>query len=217
MQNAAADTRTALDRASLAAALSRVAEGDRPAFAEVYLRTSAKLFGICLRISGSRSEAEEAMQEAYIKVWQKAAAFDPGLSSPITWLAVVARNKAIDRLRARGRSASEPLGKEALALVDTSPSASDAAEAREESRLIAQLMSQLDDRQESAIRRAFFGGATYEELAFRDGVPLGTVKSRVKRGLARLKSAYHTQIVPEEDDMLKVPGGTGSPLPPCKL
>src|SRR5512144_3433235 len=87
-------------RSQLAAALSRVASGDRAALRVVYQATSAKLFGVCLRILKDRSEAEDVLQEVFVTVWRKAASFDPGKASPITWLVAIARNRAIDRLRA---------------------------------------------------------------------------------------------------------------------
>jgi len=127
------------------------------------------------------------LQEAYINVWQKAAGFDPARSSPITWLAALARNKAIDRLRARGSRPSEPLGDDALAIADPSASASERLESAEEGRLLARCIAELEERQATPIRQAFFGGATYAELATREGVPLGTMKSWVRRGLLRLK------------------------------
>jgi DNA-directed RNA polymerase specialized sigma24 family protein len=79
-------------RSQLAAALMRVAGGDRAALRMVYQDTSAKLFGVCLRILNNRSEAEDVLQEVYVTVWRKAAAFDPGRASPITWLVAIARN-----------------------------------------------------------------------------------------------------------------------------
>src|SRR5919201_3653669 len=86
----------------LAAALVRVAGGDRAALRMVYQDTSAKLFGVCLRILNDRSEAEDVLQDVYVTVWRKAATFDPGRASPITWMVAIARNRAIDRLRAGG-------------------------------------------------------------------------------------------------------------------
>ncbi|HEV2079711.1 MAG TPA: sigma-70 family RNA polymerase sigma factor [Allosphingosinicella sp.] len=180
----------------LAAALARVAEGDRAAFAQVYHHTSAKLFGVCLRVLGNRSEAEDALQEAFIKVWLKAAAFDPSRSSPITWLAALVRNTALDRLRARASRPSEPLSSEALAVADSSASPADRLEASEQSRLVARCIDQLDARQAAAIRDAVFGGATYAALARKEGVPLGTMKSWVRRGLVSLKSACSTSEAP---------------------
>src|SRR3981189_2131915 len=87
-------------RSQLVAALVRVAAGDRAALRMVYQDTSAKLFGVCLRILNDRSEAEDVLQDVYVTVWRKAASFDPGRASPITWMVAIARNRAIDRLRA---------------------------------------------------------------------------------------------------------------------
>src|SRR5438093_3230929 len=89
-------------RSQLAAALVRVAGGDRTALRIVYQDTSAKLFGVCLRILNDRSEAEDVLQEVYLTVWRKAGSFDPARASPISWLIAIARNRAIDRLRASG-------------------------------------------------------------------------------------------------------------------
>ena len=85
----------------LAAALVRVPGGDRAALRLVYQETSAKLFGVCLRILKDRSEAEDVLQDVYVTVWRKAASFDPGRASPITWMVAIARNRSIDRLRSR--------------------------------------------------------------------------------------------------------------------
>src|SRR5262249_61279072 len=88
-------------RSQLAAALVRVASGDRAALRLVYRDTSAKLFGVCLCILNDRSEAEDVLQDVYVTVWRKAAAFDPGRASPITWMVAIARNPGIARLRRR--------------------------------------------------------------------------------------------------------------------
>ena len=175
------------DRGDLAASLVKVRDGDRTAFAEVYRRTSAKLFGICLRILDNKSEAEEVLQEAYVNVWQKAAAFDPSRASPITWLAALARNKAIDRLRSRGARPVETIDGEALEVPDPRASALDQLEDSDRRGQLSRCMEELEDRQSRAIRDAFFGGATYGELAARWNVPPGTMKSWVRRGLLRLR------------------------------
>src|SRR4029453_5074642 len=85
----------------LAAALVRVPGGDRAALRLVYRETSAKLFGVCLGILKDRSEAEDVLQDVYVTVWRKAASFDPGRASPITWMVAIARNRSIARLRSR--------------------------------------------------------------------------------------------------------------------
>ena len=171
--------------ASLADELVRVGRRDSAAFEQIYSRTSAKLFGICLRILGNRNDAEGVLQDVYASVWEKAGRFDPARASPITWLATIARNKSIDRLRKRRDV--WPIDDEALQLEDDAPSAADRIEAAEDKRRLADCLGELDGDQAGAIRRAFFTGFTYAELATRDGVPLGTLKSRVRRGLIRLR------------------------------
>ncbi|HEY0165317.1 MAG TPA: sigma-70 family RNA polymerase sigma factor [Sphingomicrobium sp.] len=162
-----------------------VASGNRGALAELYSRTSAKLFGICLRVLGSEAEAEEVLQEIYLTVWDKAGRFDEGKASPITWLAVLARNKAIDRLRVR-RIATDPI-EEASGVRDDNPSALDVLETAQEQQRLAGCLDELDEQQRAMIRSAFLDGATYPELAEREGVPLGTMKSWIRRGLLRLR------------------------------
>lgn len=175
------------DRARLVQALLKVRDGDRSAFAEVYKNTSAKLFGICLRILSDRSEAEEVLQEAYVNVWRKAGAFDPARSSPITWLAALARNKAIDRLRSRGTRPADGLNEEAFEVPDPGASALDMLEAGQDGQRLQRCMDTLEDKQAGAIRQAFFAGLSYPELASRENIPLGTIKSWIRRGLLRLK------------------------------
>src|SRR6516165_2198520 len=96
------------NRKLITAALAAAGRGDRDALQTVYRLTAAKLFAVCMRILGERSEAEDALQEVYMTVWRKAAAFDPALSNPMTWLIAIARNRAIDRLRAWAEPARVP-------------------------------------------------------------------------------------------------------------
>src|ERR1700704_102121 len=97
-------------RSQLAAALVRVADGDRAALRLVYQDTSAKLFGVCVRILKDRSEAEDVLQDAFVTVWRRAGSFDPARASPIAWLGAIARNRSIDRLRSGAVSRrSEPI------------------------------------------------------------------------------------------------------------
>ncbi len=162
-----------------------VADGDRRALRNLYDRTSAKLFGICVHLLGSETEAEEVLQEVYVTVWNKADRFDPRKASPITWLGVLARNKAIDRLRVRRLQAVPIEG--AGDIADDQPSAHDVLEAAEEQHRLNECLDELDEQQRAMIRSAFLDGATYPELADREGVPLGTMKSWIRRGLLRLR------------------------------
>ena len=177
---------SSIEREQLVAALRGVAAGSQPALAEVYQKTSAKLFGICIRILGERSEAEDALQDIYINVWRKAGSFDPAKASPITWLATLARNRSIDRKRSQGSRPAAPV-EEAAEIPDTAPSALDQLETAEEGGRIASCLGELEDRQNRAIRAAFYEGLSYPDLAQSWSVPLGTVKSWIRRGLLRLK------------------------------
>ncbi len=175
------------ERAALARALTRAGTGDRAAFAEVYRRTSAKLFGICLRISPDRQAAEDVMQEVYAIIWRRAGGFDAGRASPITWLATIARNRAIDRLRASRRAGLTRPIEDASDIADTRADAFAQLVARQDAGRLSACLDELDERVGGAIRRAFWGGATYAELAERASVPLGTMKSWVRRALLRLR------------------------------
>src|SRR5258707_7252728 len=120
-------------RSQLAAALVRAAGGDRAALRQIYQDTSAKLFGVCVRILNDKSEAEDVLQEVYLTVWRKAPSFDPARASPITWLVAIARNRSIDRLRAvAGGRRMEPI-ETAGEVRDPGPAAVDLVQAAQQS------------------------------------------------------------------------------------
>ena len=173
-------------RARLVEALLATGQEDRAAFRTLYKLTSAKLFGVILRICNNRQAAEEVLSDVYLTIWKRAGAFEPGRASPISWLATIARNRAIDWRRATGRTLYTTLD-EAPELADDHPSAIDTMLLDESERSLHLCVEQLDDRQRAAIRSAFFDGLTYAEIAERQAVPLGTMKSWVRRGLMRLK------------------------------
>src|SRR5689334_2378962 len=178
----------AANRSQLAAALARVAAGDRAALRIVYQDTSAKLFGVCLRILNDRSEAEDVLQDVYVTVWGKAGSYDPARASPITWLVAIARNRAIDRLRASVVSRRMDPIEAASDVRDGAPAASELVQRGQENARLATCLGELEERQSTAIRAAFLDGNTYEELAQRMGVPLGTMKSWIRRGLLKLRA-----------------------------
>lgn len=185
MDDASTKSRLATPQAALADALQRVAAGDRDALAEVYRRSAAKLFGVCLRILRDRSEAEEVLQEVYISVWRRAGSFEPNKGGAMTWLGAIARNRAIDRLRQRRESAA-PI-EDAAALPDAAPAAAEMLETDDDYKKLAACLEGLDPRTAAAIRSAFFDGFTYEALARQSDTPLGTMKSRIRRGLLALR------------------------------
>ncbi|PHX37577.1 hypothetical protein AO263_31160 [Pseudomonas sp. NZIPFR-PS5] len=165
------------------ALLQACGKGDRLAFEAMYRATSARLFGICLHYSGNRAEAEEVLQEVYIMAWLKASRFDPQLASAMTWLATMARNKAIDRRRAR--RPHDPL--ETLPELSTQDSIPDSLEREQEGSQLDRCLETLEEAQQRYIRVAFFEGYSYAELAERHGIALGTMKSWIRRGLLRLR------------------------------
>ena len=173
-------------RARLVTGLQRVAAGDRAALRDVYSATSAKLFGVCLRILPDRQEAEDALQEAYLTVWRNADRFDAERASPITWLVALTRNKALDRLR--GRKAL-PMGPIDLAneVPETAETADLAIERDQEGARLGVCLARLEAQDNVLIRAAFFQGSSYSELATRASQPLGTVKSRIRRALLKLR------------------------------
>lgn len=174
-------------RAELTAAMQRLAAGDEAALDQIYRATSAKLFGICLRILNDTKEAEDALQDVYVSLWKRADRFDPERASPISWLATFARNRAIDRLRTgKVRKGAVPVD-EAMELPDQAPLAEALLIDDERNERIHHCIETLQDNQRDNIRTAFFDGATYAELAEQADVPLGTMKSWIRRGLQNLR------------------------------
>lgn len=171
---------------AVVAMLAAVGAGDRSALKMLYEATSAKLFGVILRILPERGEAEDVLQEVYITVWRKAAEFDATRASPITWLATIARNRAIDRFRARGSRPTTTLDN-ATDIADLAPGADALIDTATDARRVREALDRLDPRHAAIIRSAYYEGLTYEALAEREGIPVGTLKSWVRRGLIRMR------------------------------
>lgn len=173
----------ALEDRDVSDLIAAVAEQDRAAFAELYRRTAPKLHAVVLRILGEASRAEDVMQEVFVRIWRSAGGFDAARGKPITWLATIARNLAIDRhrgdaTRGRGRESDVELD----SIVGTSGGAS--AEALAALRVC---LDRLDPEQRRIVLAAYLGGASREELAEESGRPVGTIKSWLHRSLAQLK------------------------------
>ena len=175
------------ERAPLDMLLKDIALGSRQAFEKLYRDSSPRLFAICLRIVSQRSEAEDVLQEVYATVWHKAAQYDVERAGAMSWLAMIARNKAIDRIRSQPQTRkTEPL-ELAEAVPDPTASPQLDAQASADRVRLDDCLNELDERRRSLIRAAFFDGSTYEELAVRIGSPLGTVKSWIRRSLLQLR------------------------------
>lgn len=165
--------------------LQRVGMGDRDAFERLYALSAPLLFGICRRVLEERSEAEDALQDSFVTIWQQADRYDPARGSAFSWLVTLTRNRAVDRVRSSGRVSRRalPLSPE-LADVGALPDA--ASEAADEIARLHFCMDRLGDAS-GLIRAAFFDGSTYAELAERVAVPLATLKSRIRRALLKLR------------------------------
>jgi RNA polymerase sigma-70 factor (ECF subfamily) len=163
----------------------RTSMKDRAAFDLLYRQTSAKLFGVCLRVLNDRGEAEEALQEVFVKIWTKADRFAASELSPISWMVAVARNHAIDRIRARRRPAEDIDA--ALDVADPNPGPEAIAVAGGERERIHHCLEELDQDRASAVRGAYLRGESYVELAERHGVPLNTMRTWLRRSLMKLR------------------------------
>lgn len=169
----------------IAKLIVRTSMKDRAAFDLLYQHTSAKLFGVCLRVLNDRSEAEDALQEIFIKIWTKADRFVVSDLSPISWLVAVARNHAIDRIRARRRPAEDI--DTALDVADPAPGPEVATVASGEAQRIHKCLDELDRDRAAAVRSAYLSGESYAELAQRHRVPLNTMRTWLRRSLIKLR------------------------------
>jgi RNA polymerase sigma-70 factor, ECF subfamily len=181
--------------------LQRIALRDEGALAAFYDRHSRLAYTVIVRIVGSSSEAEELLQETFVRVWSRAETYDAVLGSPITWLTRIARNRAIDRLRA-GRNRASVVVDLAVDADDSpgvaEPISHDTPETMLEGRTVAgavrTALATLAPVQRTLIEAAFFEGYTHSELAIRFGLPLGTVKTRIRAGLTAMRGQLEQVI-----------------------
>jgi RNA polymerase sigma-70 factor, ECF subfamily len=166
--------------------LRAVASGDRAAFASLYTATSAKLYGIILRILKRRDLSDEILQDVYLKIWQMAGDYNPAKGSPITWMAAIARNRAIDEVR-RAKPVSIEDTPEAMDYASNEPDAFATLQSKQEMQRLLTCMEALGAERREMVMLAYFHGATREALAEKFAKPVATVKTWLHRAIAQLK------------------------------
>ncbi|MDQ6655718.1 MAG: sigma-70 family RNA polymerase sigma factor [Verrucomicrobiota bacterium] len=184
--DASKEARAEPDKALLLACRS----GEHAAFAALYSRFAPPLFSAVFAIVKNQKDAEDVLQEAFVQMWKKAAAYDPQRGSVFTWSVMIARNKAIDRVRSQQRRSrmTEAATLESQTAFPDSPKAADELHGdRDERERVRAALSQISDAQRTAIDLAFFSGLTQSEIAAKLGAPLGTVKAWIRRGLMALR------------------------------
>jgi RNA polymerase sigma-70 factor (ECF subfamily) len=172
--------------------VAAVALGDRTAFRRLYDATSAKLFGFALRILRKDELAEEAMQDAFVSIWHAAAGYQPHLAAPLTWMTTIVRNKALDILRRQDDAVeldAQQFDTDLLqAMQDPAAGPQDRVQMTEEAHALAHCMGVLEGRQRQAIGMAYFHDLSHSEVASQLSLPIGTVKTWIRRGLEKLKT-----------------------------
>lgn len=175
-----------MDRAHIEDLIAKVALNDRRAFEDLYDAVSAKLFGVCLRVLGNKSAAEDAMQDSFVKIWKNADRYQANGLSPMTWLITIARNTSIDRLRAR-KKGHQDIDGPGVELPAPGPSPEHEAVAASEARRLVGCLDQLPPDRSAAVRGAYLEGTSYAELAEIHQVPLNTMRTWLRRGLLALR------------------------------
>jgi RNA polymerase sigma-70 factor, ECF subfamily len=171
--------------------LADVAGGDRAAFRDLYTRYSAPLFSLAVRLVGDHGAAEEALQDAFVKIWRNAHAYDPRKSRPFTWAVTILRRTCIDHLRKHGRApAAVPLPDDESAApgLYTRENVRRTAETRETTEAVRSALSTIAQPQRSALELALYSTLTHSEIAARLSQPVGTIKTWIRRGLLDLRA-----------------------------
>ncbi|HLZ34892.1 MAG TPA: sigma-70 family RNA polymerase sigma factor [Nitrospira sp.] len=185
------------------ALLASIVKGDQQAFSQLYDHSSALLYTLAFRILGNREEADELLQDVYLEVWRKVARYDVGRGTPIAWLITLTRSRAIDRLRARstrGHNAASPLdGSLTSTVADLGPSPFETQADQELRMAVGIAITGLPPAQQQAIELAYYEGLSHHEIAARLNQPLGTVKTRIKLGMSKLREALRHCSEPGEE------------------
>lgn len=180
-----------------AALIARIARGDREAFSRFYDAFAGAAFGLIRRMLRDPAAAEEVLQDVFFQIWREAAQYDPRRGSPEAWVVMRAKTRAIDKLRSirrRDKTFVAPVDEAAARQND--PAAPNPAVAAEERGLVQSALAQLPPAQRRVIELAFFEGLTQTEIAARLGEPLGTVKTRARLGLERLRGILKGERLP---------------------
>jgi RNA polymerase sigma-70 factor, ECF subfamily len=167
--------------------MGRIASGDQAAFADFYDATSRTVYGIVLRVLRDRAQAEEVAQEVYVEAWTSAPRFDADLGSPTGWLNTIAHRKAVDRVRSSERNLAREQRHFNAETQRVTADTSDIVVAQDESQRVREALEQLPEAQRTAVRMAYFEGRTYREVAEFLELPLGTVKTRIRDAMKRLR------------------------------
>lgn len=167
--------------------LQKVATGDRTAFAELYDTLSARAFGLILRVLVDRSQSEEVLQEVFLEIWQSAARFTPKKGQGRSWVLTIAHRRAVDRVRSSQSSVDRDVRAGFRDIDVAYDDVSERVELKIEGRRVVDALATLPEAQKEAITLAYFGGYSQSEIATLVGAPLGTVKTRMRDGLSRLR------------------------------
>lgn len=173
--------------------LRAIAGGDEQALAALYDRYRLILFGLILRILHSQPEAEDVLQEVFLQVWRKASDFDEARGRPFTWLVTLARSRAIDRLRSLGSRERTAL-EAARDVTDKVSDAADDAVKSEQGEIVRRALAELPEEQRRTLVLAYFEGLTQSEIAERLNSPLGTVKTRMRSGMIKLRELLGERV-----------------------
>jgi len=177
------------------AAVSRMARGDRDALADVYDRHARLLYSLALRIVRQAADAEDVLQEVFAQVWRQASRYDVGRGTVIGWLVTLTRSRALDRLR-RGRVRPQAAADETLAreVPDSSPGVDLALVSEEQAAAVRAALEALPENQRVPLELAYYEGLSQSEIATKLDVPLGTIKTRMRQALVRLRDAVAGQV-----------------------
>jgi RNA polymerase sigma-70 factor (ECF subfamily) len=171
----------------LSTVMVRVAAGDEGAFATFYDATSPTVFGIVVRVLRDRAQAEEVAQEVFLEAWRTSARYDPRQGTPSAWINTIAHRRAVDRVRSVERSVQRDQRHAESDLESTAPDVSEIVLVRDERSRVRRALAELPEVQRTALALAYFGGHTQREVAEMLDVPLGTVKTRMRDALKKLR------------------------------